>query len=82
MTTRDIRYGTNYRYGALHQYGTVPNAPYDYKSSGVLCKVMPTFILNCNNPVLKTFLRFVDAQFVNMMMTVEKLAKFKNYMAT
>lgn len=81
MTTRDMRYGTAYRYGALYQYGTVPNKPYDYKTCGILRKVMPAFVLDCNNTVLRRFLRFMDAQFVNMTMTVEKLAKFKNYMS-
>lgn len=74
----DIKNNVDYRTYKYTMYNDTGHHPYDYTRYGILTKSMPKILFK-GNPVLVTFLQFIDARLVVLFKTIDKLKHFKHY---
>lgn len=66
------------RYKGIHKYDIMKHQPYDYKSNGLLNKILPAVIVNTKNKTTRMVLEFVEAVQLFLLEYVDELKHFKN----
>ena len=75
----DIKQSINYReekYEYVKKFNWLGFNKYDYEKNGVLRKCLPKILFQ-GNPILVTFLQFIDIKIIMMLKYIDRLKRFK-----
>ena len=66
------------KYIDYKSWESIKQAPYDYKNSGLLNKIVSKTIANTDNPILQIVLKFYESSIVFLLEYVDILKHFKD----
>lgn len=67
------------RYNYLKSLENRKHTPYDYAENGLLKKLLPTVIINSENDITQSIIKYIEYILIHLMRYVDELKHFKDW---